>query len=203
VPSFNSSTAKPISLLARIDDDEYHILPNATSLVAICKGSLDPGSKHEIRIIAPMTGGNNVETFQFEGLWISEGGQLLPLDSDGQNHMSTIGKYGGVIDGDIAKYISPPRKMLEIVTDIFGSMAGRDRRSHATDISTTRNVLGGVMGWEYLIGDMFGADHAITGMQGMCLIQGCIGGRGSPAGLADVFFQRYLQLSTWLSAITN
>jgi hypothetical protein len=30
-----------------------------------------------------------------------------------------------------------------------------------------------------------------TGMDGMCLIQDCIGGTGSPVGLADVFFQRF------------
>jgi len=50
------------------------------------------------------------------------------------------------------------------------------------------------MGWEYLLGDMFESDHVMIGMDGMCLIPDCIGGRGSPAGLADVFFQRFVIL---------
>jgi hypothetical protein len=51
------------------------------------------------------------------------------------------------------------------------------------------------MGWEYLLGEMFGSDHVTIGMYGMCLIQNCIGGAGSPIGLADVFFQRFSVLS--------
>jgi hypothetical protein len=83
------------------------------------------------------------------------------------------------------------RKMLEIVTDLPGSRAGRDRHN---DIGTIRGIVNGVMGWEFLIGEMFGSavDHVTIGMEGMCLVQDCIGGTGSPAGLADVFFQRFL-----------
>ncbi|PVH89051.1 hypothetical protein DL98DRAFT_544096 [Cadophora sp. DSE1049] len=78
------------------------------------------------------------------------------------------------------------RRMLEIVTDLPGSMAERDRQKNS---DTSRGILGGVMGWEYLLGEMFGSDHVTIGNDGMCLIPDCIGGRGSPAGLADVFFQ--------------
>jgi hypothetical protein len=72
-------------------------------------------------------------------------------------------------------------------------MTGRNRRKHHMDSSMASGILGGVMGWEYLIGEMFGSDHISIGMDGMCLMQDCIGGRGSPAGLADVFFQRLLR----------
>jgi hypothetical protein len=81
------------------------------------------------------------------------------------------------------------RKMLEVVTDAPGAL------QHAK-ISGTRSgggagILGGVMGWEYLLGEMFGVDHISIGMDGMCLTQDCIGGVGEPAGMGDVFFRRY------------
>ncbi|KAH7409521.1 hypothetical protein BKA64DRAFT_570688 [Cadophora sp. MPI-SDFR-AT-0126] len=139
IPLTNTWSAAPISLLVRIDDDEYLVLPNATSLVSISRRNLNPLSRHEIRIIAPMQ-----------------------AESRGQ------------------------RRMLEVVTDLLGSIAGKHRRKNT---GTSRGILGGVMGWEYLLGEMFGSDHVTIGNDGMCLIPNCIGGRGSPAGLADVFFQ--------------
>lgn len=178
--TLDSSSAAPISLLARVDDEEYVVLPNVSAIVAVRKGNMSPGDRHEIRIIAPLTGGGNDETLQFEGLWIDRGGRVLPSFSEKE-----------VVLG---LRTQPKRKMLEIVTDQFGSMAGKDRRKHTSDFGI-HSILGAVMGWEYLIGEMFGADHATTGIQGMCLVQDCIGARGSPAGLADVFFQRYQRLS--------
>jgi hypothetical protein len=90
--------------------------------------------------------------------------------------------------------------MLEIIADLPGSVTGRDRRK---TIGSSHGILGGVMGWEYLLGEMFGAAHVTIGMDGMCLIQDCIGGRGRPVGLADVFFQRstapLLELVPWLT----
>lgn len=123
-----------------------------------------------------MVGGEAVETLQIEGIWIDEGGQLLPYQTQATTEPFSQTK-------------SPsPRRMLEIVTDLPGSMAGKDRRKNA---GTSRGILAGVMGWEYLLGEMFGSDHVTIGNDGMCLIPDCIGGRGSPAGLADVFFQRF------------
>ncbi|KAL2069198.1 hypothetical protein VTL71DRAFT_15536 [Oculimacula yallundae] len=176
LPLTNSSNAAPISLLVRIDDEEYLVLPNATSLVSICPGNLNPLIRHEIRIIAPMVGGDAAETLQIEGIWIDEGGQLLPYQ-------------GGPIAGDPSSQqtkVTSPKRMLEIVTDLPGTMAGKDKRQIS---GTIRGILGGVMGWEYLLGEMFGSDHVTVGGDDMCLIPDCIGGRGSPAGLADVFFQ--------------
>ena len=79
------------------------------------------------------------------------------------------------------------KKILEVITDVPGSFRAQHTggRSGGAD-----NVLAGVMGWEYLLGEMFGADHVGIGMDGMCLTQDCIGGVGFPAGLGDVFFRR-------------
>ncbi|KAI9056185.1 hypothetical protein LZ554_001113 [Drepanopeziza brunnea f. sp. 'monogermtubi'] len=176
LPLTNTSSAAPISLLVRVDDEEYVVLPKATSLVSISRGKLNPLASHEIRIIAPMAGGDAVETLQVEGIWIDKSGQLLP--------------YEGSLNADRLfedrLLNSHPRKMLEIVTDLPGSMSGRDSRKNTGD---GRAILGGVLGWEYLLGEMFGSDHVTIGMDGICLISKCIGGRGTPAGLADVFFQ--------------
>jgi hypothetical protein len=183
LPLTNTSRAAPISLLARVDDDEYLVLPNATSIVSIRRGNLDPNSRHDIRIIAPMVGSDNVETLQVEGVWIDEGGQLLPHE---ESSASEDGLPLG-LPASPANY-----KMLEIVTDLPGSKAAKEK---GKSIGTTHGILGGVMGWEYLLGEMFGSDHVTIGMYGMCLIQNCIGGAGSPIGLADVFFQRFSVLS--------
>ena len=176
LPLTNAFSAAPISLLARIDDDEYLVLPNATSLVSVCRGNLNSLSRHEIRIIATMVGSDAVETLQIEGIWIDEGGHLLQCQ-DEQTAASPLSQQ--------AKSTTQ-RRMLEIVTDLPGSVAEKGRRNSGT----SRNILGGVLGWEYLLGEMFGSDHVTIGGDGMCLIPDCIGGRGSPAGLADVFFQR-------------
>lgn len=129
-----------------------------------------------------MFGGEVVETLQVEGIWIDEAGQLLPFKTDSTAEGPTAGSTELI-------HSRPHRKMLEIVTDLPGSMAGRDRRKNTR---LRGGILGGVVGWEYLLGEMFGVDHVTIGMDGMCLIQDCIGGKGSPAGLADVFFQRSL-----------
>ena len=56
-------------------------------------------------------------------------------------------------------------------------------------------LLAGVMRWEYLLGEMFGVDHVTIGVDGMCLIQDCVGGTGNPSGMGDIFFRRYLMPS--------
>jgi len=181
LPMANASSAAPISLLARVDDDEYIVIPNASSITTIRRGNLDPRSRHNIRIIAPMVSRINVETLQVEGIWIDQGGEVLP-------HEASV--FGDDFPPAQNKHVQ--NKMLEVVTDLPGSKAGRDKGKSS---GITHEILGGVMGWEYLLGEMFGSDHVTTGMDGMCLIQDCIGGRGSPVGLADVFFQRLLPLT--------
>ncbi|KAF7870628.1 hypothetical protein EAF04_004372 [Stromatinia cepivora] len=195
-PLLDHTSAEPISLLAQVDDEEYVILPNATSLVAIRTKDLDPQSRHLIRIIAPMVGRDTVETFQFLGVWLDEGGQLIPVQdpmvSTTKPQLYTRDIANEEFDlpiNDLPRQNDPQRKMLEILTDLPGSMTGLDRRKHRIASNLANGILGGVMGWEYLTGEMFGSDHVTIGMDGMCLVQDCIGGRGTPAGLADVFFQ--------------
>lgn len=196
-PSLDNTSAEPISLLAQVDDEEYVILPNSTSLVSIRTKDLDPQSQHIIRIIAPMVGRDTVETFQFLGVWLDEEGQLIPVPnpmSIAEPQLTTRDVENEDFDlpiNNLPRQNAPQRKMLEILTDLPGSMTGLDRRKHRIASNAATGILGGVMGWEYLTGEMFGSDHVTIGMDGMCLVQDCIGGRGSPSGLADVFFQRY------------
>ncbi len=180
LPLANTTSAAPISLLVRVDEEEYLVLPNVTSIVPIRQGNLNPHVRHDIRIIAPMVGGEASETLQIEGIWIDEAGQLLP-------HQNIQGNTNGLFEEEQQTKFSTKTRMLEVVTDLPGSMARKDERKYT---GTSRGVLGGVMGWEYMIGEMFASDHVTIGMDGMCLIPECIGGRGAPAGLADVFFQR-------------
>jgi len=177
LPVANVSRAAPISLLARADDEEYIVIPNATSITTVRRGDLDPNSLHDIRIIAPMVSSEIVETLQVEGIWIDQGGQIVPRD--------TSDSGDGFFPAQSKKYPTVQSKMLEVITDLPGSKVGTEKSG------ITHTILGGVLGWEYLLGEMFGSDHVMIGMDGMCLIQDCIGGTGSPVGLADVFFQRY------------
>ena len=79
------------------------------------------------------------------------------------------------------------RKVVEIITDSPGSFT-RKHVAHRTGGGD--GLLAGVMGWEYLLGEMFGADHVCIGVDGMCLTQDCVGSNGFPAGIGDVFFRR-------------
>ena len=81
------------------------------------------------------------------------------------------------------------KPVLEVVTDYPGFFGPRrpNSGSHAKD---DFGLLGGVEGWEYLLGEMFEVDHITLGLNGMCLVSNCIGGAGFPAGIGDVFFRR-------------
>lgn len=187
----NASRSDPISLLARVDDDEYLVLPNSSSIVSIREGTLDITSRHEVRIIAPMVGGR-IETLQVEGLLIDEGGQLLSFQTELEPAVQSSESEETAEQTRSAPRLD--RKMLEIITDMPGSMAMK-AKGGVGDAAKTRGILGGVLGWEYLLGEMFASDHVSVGMEGMCLVQECIGGQGAPAGIADVFFQRSYRTS--------
>ncbi|KAF1989101.1 hypothetical protein K402DRAFT_461512 [Aulographum hederae CBS 113979] len=74
------------------------------------------------------------------------------------------------------------KKLVEIVTDFPGLYS-------PDDANGTSDILAGVLGWEFLLGEMFGIDHSGIGLEGMCLVQDCVGGFGSPMGVGDVFCQ--------------
>ncbi|KAI4196617.1 MAG: hypothetical protein LQ350_006440 [Teloschistes chrysophthalmus] len=214
----NAKPAAPVSLLARIDQEEYVLLPNSSFLVSICSGSLSRDEVHNIRIIAPMTDDHGQGMIQLEGLWLSKGGQFERIDGTiqtddfedqdimgaendevGGKHQSGLRKLlnghkrnglgGGqrvLKDAEELQDFRDRRKILEIISDTPGSFSRRRqvKRSGGAD-----GLLAGVMGWEYLLGEMFGVDHVAIGVDGMCLTQECIGGTGEPAGLGDVFFR--------------
>ena len=210
----NQKPAAPISLMARIDDQEYILLPNSSGVVAIVEDTLSPHEQHTVRVQAPFLDSHRKEAFEVEGLWLSQGGQLhringslldqdfsnedaLEAESDqvGRKHrhklsilrphkaQSSVQPDTSQEDTDIDR-LQSRRKLIEVITDFPGSLAGHRGRDAAS------NVLQGVMGWETLLGDMFSADHVAISVEGMCLTQNCIDGVDQPAGLGDVFFRR-------------
>ena len=217
--SSNEKPAPPISLLARVDDQEYVLLPNSSSLVAIRSNDMDRDAEHHIRIVAPMTDDYGKGVVQLNGLWLSKGGKLVKVagsllseeyvnedllkaenDQIGEKHRTGLTEieYGGSSskynpetpgeeDDEFLPINQDRKKILEVVTDSPGSFTGELRGSQRGGAS---RLMAGVMGWEYLLGEMFGADHVGIGVDGMCLTQDCIGGTGWPTGMGDVFFRR-------------
>lgn len=217
--SSNEKPSPPVSLLARIDQEEYVLLPNASALVSICNGDLSVADEHRIRVIAPMTDDRGQGTLELEGLWLSRGGKILRVEGShlseefenedafsaeneqvgerhrtglndllktNDNHASDLESDGGD-DEESSSTSQSQRKILEIITDSPGFFHGK-RKTNRT--GGADGLLAGIMGWEYLLGEMFGADHVGIGVDGMCLIQNCIGGVGQPNGIGDVFFRR-------------
>ena len=206
--------APPISLLACIDNEEYILLPNSSSLVSVRIGDLDRIRSHSIRIIAPLTSDSATSTLQLEGIWLSKSANLFGADGsnerlqssfedehdfEGTSHMlgsdTRMILNGAEDDKDpragtgnqTANPSHARKKIVEVITDSPGSMSSRNR---GTRTGGADGLLAGVMGWEYLLGEMFGVDHVGIGIDGMCMVQDCIGGFGSPSGLGDVFFRR-------------
>lgn len=219
-PIPGDKAAPPVSLLAEVDDQEYILLPKSSSLVTISSKGLDERTEHHVRVVAPMTDDHGLGVIELEGLWLSKGGKLVKVagsllsedyvdedlfnaenDRVGEKHrtgLDDIEKDGTsksgrqkasdiAEDDDFAFANQDRKKLLEVITDSPGSLTGRQRgrRTGGAD-----GLLSGVMGWEYLLGEMFGADHVGIGVDGMCLTSDCIGGSGEPAGMGDVFFRR-------------
>ncbi|RDW79949.1 hypothetical protein BP6252_04587 [Coleophoma cylindrospora] len=136
-PSNTTSTSAPVSILARVGDEDYLVFPEASSITDI-RRNLDVTSRQDIRIVAPMNGG--FETLELDGLWIDEKSQILPQS---QTQTGNGGEH------------PRQRKILEIVTDLSGASTARQ----ADTKKTAQALLRGVRGWEYLLGEMFGADH--------------------------------------------
>ncbi|MCJ1476096.1 hypothetical protein MMC13_004761 [Lambiella insularis] len=210
--------APPVSLLARVDQEEYVLLPNSSLLVSVRGGDLDSQVQHQIRIIVPMTDGHGHGVIQMEGIWLSKGGRLLRVDGSlfdedhededtlhgestrtGEKHRSGLdaiphkepsdelaGEAPEPGNEDILPIAAYRKKVLEIITDSPGSLSGKNRGKRRGGAD---GLLAGVMGWEYLLGEMFGADHVTVGVDGMCLTQDCIGAIGIPSGMGDVFFR--------------
>ena len=224
--------ALPLSMLARVDQEEYILLPNSSALVTVCLNDLSPDEQHHIRIIAPMTDDRIKASMQFEGLWLSKAGKLLRVegslldqefededgleaesDKVGEKHrlgLNSIMRGNGQrkSDDEISEnekaegteVVEHRKKVLEVITDNPGSLSGKNtgQRRGGAD-----GFLAGVMGWEYLLGEMFDVDHVSTSVDGMCLTQGCIGGVGEPSGVGDVFFRRSIGIKSTMKLQFN
>ena len=219
-PVSADKAAPPVSLLAEVDDEEYILLPNSSSLVTISSKDLDARMEHHVRVVAPMTDDHGLGVVELEGLWLSKGGKLVKVagsllsedyvnedllnaenDEIGAKHLSGLNDIGedgtskssrqlaSVVteDKDSPVTNQDRKKLLEIITDSPGSLSGKQR---ARRTAGADGLLSGVMGWEYLLGEMFGVDHVGIGVDGMCLVPDCIGGTAEPAGMGDVFFRR-------------
>ena len=166
-----------------------------------------------------MTDDHGDGIIQLEGVWLSKHGRLVRiegslLDENSADEDSLYAESARVgvkhQDGlkellqsshsdDLEDHKEPQpegvissldyrKKILEIVTDAPGSSCGKNKGKRR---GGAEGLLAGVMGWEYLLGEMFSVDHVTIGVDGMCLTQDCIGAVGTPSGLGDVFFRRY------------
>ncbi|MCJ1311269.1 hypothetical protein MMC25_004940 [Agyrium rufum] len=201
--------AKPVSLIARIDEDDYIVFPNASSLIAVSSGELERNATHKIRVIAPMTDDDGLGLVQMHGLWIERFAKIKVPDGLQDDEDYGLGDFldaeGGFNVRRDAKLdetpfsssnnanafsnpvlVVPRKKLLEIVTDNPGSISQSMTGQH---IHGLEEIVTGVMSWDNLLGEMFGVDHTSVSIDGMCLTEGCIGGRGSPAGIGDAFFR--------------
>lgn len=198
--------AKPISILSRVDEEEYVLLPNASHLISLTGSGLSSNTHHDIRVIVPMIGGDETNVAQVAGVWLDKAGSLLriegsPLDEEIDDEdiqkaeSDTIGKKHREGLSDLSKWRNDDeeeevpverRKVVEIITDT----PNRPKPDHHGRYGGGHGLLAGVMGWEFLLGEMFGIDHVSTGVDGMCLTQDCIGGTAEPVSMADVFFRR-------------
>lgn len=210
--------APPVSLIALVDGEEYVILPSASSLVSVRMHDMNPRQSHTIRVIAPMIDNDGIGIVQLDGIWLDKGGLLSPVEGSAADfrgdeeddldpESSQIGKTHRLglanmlhrfnrgedakdsddEESDIMPDLKRRRKLIEIITDQPAHMTNRLKigRSGGAD-----GLLSGVMGWEYLLGEMFSVDHVCVGAEGTCLIHDCIGGTGAPSGMGDVFFRR-------------
>jgi len=200
--------------MARIDDEEYVVLPNATGLVAVAMGELERNASHAVRVVAPMSDNEGMGTVQLRGLWLDDGGRLEYVegirkdlteddeeldeeDSIGKAHRSGLSrlwhshtkqnheqKLGSEENNNQEESAAsgPRRRLVEIITDTPG-----DRSSPS--LSGTEALLAGVTSWKVILGDMFGADHTLMSVDGMCLVRDCVAGTAFPLGIGDVYFR--------------
>lgn len=186
-------------------------------MVLIRSNDLDKEKEHHVRIVAPMTDDHRRGVVELDGLWLSKGRKLVKVtgsrlsedyidedpkaenDQVGQKHRTGLtdfkqsgsSKSDQQTDSDEEEELllayQDRKKLLEVIIGSPGSFSGkrRERRAGGAD-----GLLAGVMGWDCLLGEMFGADHVSVGVEGMCLTSDCKGGTGEPVGMGYVFFCR-------------
>ncbi|KAJ9635354.1 hypothetical protein H2199_008356 [Coniosporium tulheliwenetii] len=165
----------PVSLLARVDDEEYVLLPDASGVVSV-RMDLERRAWHVVRVIAPMV--EEMGLLRVEGVGVVAAAEAGMEGAEPDEEDASAGSGEQAENNTVTK---PRKKLIEVMTDFPG---GKSRTSGATN-----GLLAGVMGWEYLLGEMFWVDHVSVAVDGMCLMQDCVGGVGGPAGVGDVVFR--------------
>lgn len=117
----------------------------------------------------------------------------LGLNRLWQGHRPEVAHRLAELDANDASdggFTSKRRKLVEIITDSPSHLFKQKSKITSARTGGADALLAGVKGWEYLLGEMFSVDHVCIGVEGMCLIQNCLGGTGEPSGMGDVFFRR-------------
>jgi hypothetical protein len=173
------------TLMVQIDN-EYMIFNNVSLRVEIIRDAVARQTPHTVRVIVPLINNLNDQVFHISGFWLDKGSNLLPVANVQIPDLSPSDPEAADDSTAITEEELVGRKMLEIVSDSGGSHLrrkdGQSRHSH--------DILEFVKSWQYLLGEMFGADHMTAGIEGMCLIEDCVGAVGSPMGIGDVYFRR-------------
>ena len=201
-------------LVARINQDEYVLLPNSSGLVSLAT-DLNRAEHNTIKVIYPTSSDMGHNVLQLEGIWMDKTGSLAcvkgatmvepPEDTNsldaileglGLEHRQGLEALtqNSQVTGQLVATGTPiteRKRMLEVLTDAPGSLT---RKSHIHRDSSAEGLLSGVTGWEYLIGDMFDVDRSTIAVDRMCVMQECKGGFGAPEGFGDVFFRRSVNL---------
>lgn len=203
------SPTAPVSVVSRIDQGEYKYFHQCKKgLLALTTAGLESAEDHVVRIIAPGIDDEGQGGMKFEGVWLNNGGRLLPMQRKGETtrtgplsepppmRVEASTQYSRPIleteEGqkrtvDLcskSQHLDPllsPRKTLEIVTNA----------PHKIRAQSSNGSFAALVGWEALVGDMFEADHVNIKMDGVCLTSSCVRTAAQPATVKDVLFRRY------------
>ena len=204
--SASVEAAAPISVIARIDHDEYISFPNSSfGVISIAQGTLERSQDYVIRVMALAMDGSSDFIIEFEGIWLDRGGFLQQCDGS-SNTASSSSTHDHVVppirphpdqrlDHESEQvtpnakigmngrtiFSRPHRKTLEIVTDRPSFIRHAQKKG--------LDVLERMTGWEQLLGNLFSIDHVNIVVDGLHLIH--TDDLGDGIGRAsDIFFRR-------------
>ncbi|KAL9625338.1 MAG: hypothetical protein Q9160_000401 [Pyrenula sp. 1 TL-2023] len=179
--------AAPVSLVVIIDEHELVVYPaTGSGIVEVADGILDASSSHHFRIIYSGYPWDSGGTLQLEGFWISIGGQVSHIHDDGNIRRDDQNVKSLQQNSSIPKLLPRfPRKLLEIITD-----SSRQLAPNSTSTTTsTEGVLEDLATWDYLVGEMFNADHVTLSVNDLCLAPDCNGSDSSSITISDTFYR--------------
>ena len=204
----NQEPFHPTALLSRIDGIEYRYFPKAgRGLLVPASDGLDPSRNHTVRITILAPAGEHSSGIRFQGLWMNDGANLLPMDDVSLQHkhhdvpepQSSQSNATALIETDLTTQTqaallvenrnnrrmgstSDLPKTFEVVTDIL--------LGHSFENDTQSWTSG--MGWEESVGDLFEARHVTIAMPGVCLTSTCSHRAEQPATIQEAYFRRHV-----------